>query len=182
MELLQNRGDHSTEANETTTTLNALIKGGGQTKQASVSLWLCQHLSWRRTFFGVPKRRSVAQTLRDVSSTQLPSAEDVEYWHGEEKAGWLQSQARSVSFAKSFWDLRSICLHHAYRPSPMTHVPSECVQGTDQLHVRAAVRLHWAHTWSRIDGPVCKASGHTENSHALCRGTTSRRGGDAGLS
>ena len=37
VELLQNRGDHSTEANQTTTTLNALIKDGGQSKKASVS-------------------------------------------------------------------------------------------------------------------------------------------------
>ena len=41
VELLQNRGDHSTEANQTTTTLNALIKDGGQSKKASsVSLIL----------------------------------------------------------------------------------------------------------------------------------------------
>ena len=40
VELLQNRGDHSTEANQTTTTLNALIKDGGQSKKASVSLTL----------------------------------------------------------------------------------------------------------------------------------------------
>ena len=43
---------------------------------------------------------------------QLPSAEDVEYWHGEEKAGWLQSQARRIIFYLFFWDLRTVCLHY----------------------------------------------------------------------
>ena len=37
VELLQSRGDHSTEANQTTTTLNALLKDGGQSKKPSVS-------------------------------------------------------------------------------------------------------------------------------------------------
>ena len=44
---------------------------------------------------------------------QLPSAEDVEYWHGEEKAGWLQSQARRTTSDDFFWGLRSMCLQYA---------------------------------------------------------------------
>ena len=113
MELLQNRGDHSTEANETTTTLNALIKGGGQSKQASVSLWPCQHLSWMPSSPHVPACRCPISNLKEMSFMQLPSAEDVEYWHGEEKAGWLQSQARRTTSDDFFWGLRSMCLQYA---------------------------------------------------------------------
>ena len=113
MELLQNRGDLSTEANETTTTLNALIKGGGQSKQPSVSLWSCQHLQWVPSSFHVPALSSLVHTLKDMPFMQLPSAEDVEYWHGEEKAGWLQSQARSISLDYLFWHSRSVCLQSA---------------------------------------------------------------------
>ena len=44
---------------------------------------------------------------------QLPSAEDVEYWHGEEKAGWLQSQARRTPFDMFLWGFRSMGLQYA---------------------------------------------------------------------
>ena len=94
MELLQNRGDHSTEANQTTTTLNALLKDGGQSKKAAVSLAepVIQIYGPVDRLHPLPCLVARRQGAEALAAMQLPAAEDVEYWHGEEKAGWLQSQ------------------------------------------------------------------------------------------
>ena len=79
------------------------------------------------------------------------------------------------------WDLRSMCLQNAYLS--LLHKSNTLRlmrKDLHQLHVRAAGNLYYADTWPCIDGPVNKTEARISESHAFCRGITSRRGGGAG--